>query len=75
MPSVCFYFQVHQPLRVRRFTYFESSNGYDYFDDKKNREIIEKVSPGPRLEMYGRRPPVDSAWTVFGNQLTREKSP
>ncbi|MFC1596332.1 MT-A70 family methyltransferase [Planctomycetota bacterium] len=38
------------------------------------REIIEKVSPGPYLEMYGRRPPIDSAWTVFGNQLTREKS-
>ncbi len=37
------------------------------------REIIEKVSPGPRLEMYGRRPPVDIAWTVFGNQLTREE--
>jgi len=31
------------------------------------REKIELVSPGPYLELYGRRP-VDG-WTVFGNQL------
>jgi len=36
------------------------------------RRIIEKVSPGPRLEMYGRKPPPNSAWTVYGNQLEED---
>ncbi len=34
------------------------------------REIIEKVSPGPYLEMYGRSRPATSAWTVYGNQFS-----
>ena len=33
------------------------------------REIIQKVSPGPYLEMFSRTPPVNSSWTVFGNQV------
>lgn len=44
MPSVCFYFQVHQPFRLRRYSYFEASRAHDYFDEKKNREIMEKVA-------------------------------
>lgn len=31
------------------------------------REIIERVSPGPRLELFGRKSV--KGWTVFGNQL------
>jgi N6-adenosine-specific RNA methylase IME4 len=37
------------------------------------RSIIEKVSPGPYLEMYGRVLPENPAWTVFGNQLKTTK--
>jgi len=37
------------------------------------RKLVEKVSPGPYLEMYGRRPPANPAWTVFGNELTSEE--
>lgn len=32
------------------------------------RRIIEKVSPGPYLEMYGRQP-WDAPWTVYGNEV------
>jgi N6-adenosine-specific RNA methylase IME4 len=35
------------------------------------REIIEKVSPGPYLELFGRREYPNSDWTVFGNQVER----
>src|SRR4030042_370029 len=42
MASVCFYFQVHQPFRLRRFSIFEQT--CDYFDDALNRELIQKVS-------------------------------
>lgn len=35
------------------------------------RELIEKVSPGPYLELYGREELPNSAWTVYGNQVER----
>lgn len=44
MPSVCFYFQVHQPFRVRRYSFFDSLGSGSYFDDKKNAEVIRKVA-------------------------------
>ncbi|MGB0741100.1 MAG: quinolinate synthase NadA [Planctomycetaceae bacterium] len=34
------------------------------------REIIERVSPGPRLELFGRDK--IEGWTVFGNQIDME---
>ena len=42
MASVCFYFQVHQPWRLRRYSVFD--NDQDYFDDYKNGEICRKVA-------------------------------
>ena len=42
MPSVCFYFQVHQPKRLRHYTVFDQ-NDY-YFDDYKNASICRKVA-------------------------------
>lgn len=44
MTSVCFYFQVHQPYRTRRFSYFDSSSDRRYFDDDANRAITQKVA-------------------------------
>lgn len=42
MASVCFYFQVHQPYRLRRYSVFDT--GHDYFDDAKNADICRKVA-------------------------------
>jgi len=42
MPSVCFYFQVHQPFRLRRYSVFDKDRLY--FDDHKNAEICRKVA-------------------------------
>jgi len=42
MASVVFYFQVHQPFRLRRYTIFDSDTSY--FDDRRNEEICHKVS-------------------------------
>jgi alpha-amylase len=44
MPSVCFYFQVHQPFRLRRYGLFDIGRKSDYFDDAKNREVALKVA-------------------------------
>ncbi len=42
MASVCFYFQVHQPYRLRRYSVFDTDA--TYFDEYKNAEILRKVS-------------------------------
>jgi len=42
MASVCFYFQVHQPFRLRRYSVFDTDT--NYFDDYKNAEICRKVA-------------------------------
>ena len=35
------------------------------------RELIERVSPGPYLELYGREEQPRTEWTVYGNQVER----
>jgi len=35
------------------------------------RELIELVSPGPYLELYGREEQPNTGWTVYGNQVER----
>ena len=42
MASVCFYFQVHQPCRLRHYTIFHQDS--NYFDDSKNEEVCKKVA-------------------------------
>ena len=44
MPSICFYFQVHQPFRIKEYSFFDIGNTHFYEDDKKNREIMNKVA-------------------------------
>jgi len=43
-PDICLYFQVHQPYRLRRFRVFDVGTGKDYFDERRNREILCKVA-------------------------------
>ena len=43
--GVCFYFQVHQPFRIRKdFSVFDIGKSQKYFDDKKNQAIMKKVA-------------------------------
>lgn len=44
MPSVCFYFQVHQPHRLRSYSYFDIGQQSIYEDEIKNKEILLKVA-------------------------------
>jgi alpha-amylase len=44
MPSVCFYFQVHQPHRLRPYSFFEVGKSPFYLDSSKNAEIMRKVA-------------------------------
>lgn len=44
MTSVCFYFQVHQPYRLRKYTFFDIGKSHFYFDDTANAGIMRKVA-------------------------------
>lgn len=44
MPSICFYFQVHQPFRIRNYSFFDIGLSHLYEDDKGNHEILNKVA-------------------------------
>lgn len=42
--TICFYFQVHQPDRLRQFRFFDIGNDFHYFDDFANRTILRRVA-------------------------------
>lgn len=44
MKSVCLYFQIHQPFRLKTYRFFDIGKNHDYFDDYANRFIVQKVS-------------------------------
>jgi len=49
VPSICFYFQVHQPYRIKKYSVFDIGNDHDYFNDgasneKNNEAIMKKVA-------------------------------
>ena len=49
MTAICFYFQVHQPLRTKRYRVFDIGSDHEYFNDRSsmntnNREVFSKVS-------------------------------
>ncbi len=44
MPSVCIYFQVHQPYRLRRYSFFDIGKSHVYEDEKQNRQILNKIA-------------------------------
>ncbi|TGM86757.1 glycoside hydrolase family 57 protein [Leptospira licerasiae] len=44
MISVCFYFEVHQPFRLKPYDFFRIGKDHSYFDDEKNKQVLRKVS-------------------------------
>ena len=42
--DVCFYFQVHQPWRLRPYRFLEVGKSSHYFDEEKNATILRKVA-------------------------------
>jgi alpha-amylase len=42
--KICFYFQVHQPWRLRPYRFLEVGKNHHYFDDEKNAAILRKVA-------------------------------
>jgi alpha-amylase len=44
MPNVCLYFQIHQPRRLKRYSFFDIGRNHDYEDEDENRRILNRVA-------------------------------
>ncbi len=44
MVNLCFYFQVHQPNRLKKYSFFDIGHDHFYEDDLKNGEILRRVA-------------------------------
>ncbi len=51
MKKLCFYFQVHQPMRLRYYRFFDISKNHHYYDDEANWGIMRKVADKCYLPM------------------------
>ncbi len=49
--SVCLYFQVHQPTRLRQYRFFDIGKDSHYYDDFVNRTILKRVAQKCYLPM------------------------
>ncbi|MBO5763708.1 MAG: glycoside hydrolase family 57 protein [Bacteroidales bacterium] len=49
--SLCLYFQVHQPDRLRLYRFFDIGNDSQYFDEFANRTILKRVAQRCYLPM------------------------
>ena len=44
MKAICFYFQIHQPFRLKRYRFFDIGNNHYYYDDFQNEEIFRRIT-------------------------------
>ena len=44
MVYICWYFQVHQPFRLKKYSLFNIKDDTAYFDDELNEQIMKKVA-------------------------------
>lgn len=44
MKGICFYFQIHQPFRLKQYRFFDIGNDHYYYDDFANDEIITRIA-------------------------------
>jgi len=51
MKSICLYFQVHQPYRLRTYRFFDIADSNEYYDDYNNRFIMQRVAQKCYLPM------------------------
>ena len=44
MKAICFYFQIHQPFRLKTYRFFNIGNDHYYYDDFANDDIITRIA-------------------------------
>ncbi len=43
MKTICFYFQIHQPFRLKRYRFFDIGKDHYYYDDFNNESILRRI--------------------------------
>ena len=51
MKSVCFYFQVHQPYRLKTYRFFNMGHDHDYYNEFENSHIMQRIAQKSYLPM------------------------
>lgn len=51
MKNVCFYLNIHQPYRLKRYRFFDIGNDHYYYDDFANEDIISNMSERSYIPM------------------------
>ena len=51
MKSICFYFQIHQPFRLKKYRFFDIGNDHYYYDDFANDDIVTRVAERSYIPM------------------------
>ena len=44
MKQICFYFQIHQPFRLKRYRFFNIGKDHYYYDDFSNEDIMQRIA-------------------------------
>lgn len=44
MKAICFNFEIHQPMRLKHYTFFDIGNDHYYYDDFLNDDIITRIA-------------------------------
>lgn len=44
MKTICFYFQIHQPFRLKRYRFFNIGKDHYYYDDYSNEDIMQQIA-------------------------------
>ena len=51
MKNVCFYLNIHQPYRLKRYRFFDIGNDHYYYDDFANEDIISSLAERSYIPM------------------------
>jgi alpha-amylase len=44
MKTICVYFQIHQPFRLKRYRFFDIGNDHYYYDNLLNEDVIRRIA-------------------------------
>ncbi|MEK6967496.1 MAG: glycoside hydrolase family 57 protein [Nanoarchaeota archaeon] len=76
MVSICFYFQVHQPFRLRKYSVFDVGHNHHYFDEQRNEKEMRKIAnkcyvPANAiiLDLLKKHPEFRAAYSISGTAI------
>ena len=43
MKTICLYFEIHQPIHLKRYRFFDIGTDHYYYDDYENERVINEL--------------------------------